>query len=138
MPKRYTSRTRKSYAPRKRTPTTKKPYGSRYGNDAFVKIEYLDKLSPIGVIANIYSTMRVNAIPGALPGLERNHYLAQQPEFLSFQALYARYEVVGMRMETALNARTQWASANMAGGLAPRMANPAIFPTEANNVTYPM
>ena len=48
MPKTsYTSK-RKSYVPRRRIggATTKKPYGgSRYGNDAFVKVESIDNLA---------------------------------------------------------------------------------------------
>jgi len=29
------------------------------------------------------------------------------------------------------------AAANLAGGLAPKIANPALYPTEENNNTYP-
>jgi len=44
--------TRKAY-PSKRGPTVKKPYGgSRYGNDAFVKIENTEPLSTTAANAN--------------------------------------------------------------------------------------
>jgi len=64
MPKSaYTSK-RKSYVPRRRTggATTKKPYGgSRYGNDAFVKVERIENLATPGAgVGNVFSTMRVN------------------------------------------------------------------------------
>jgi len=45
---------------------------------------------------------------------------------------------VGMKAEVTLNPRFQWQVANLAGGLAPRIPNPAIFPTEENNVAYPL
>ena len=74
MPKTtYTSK-RKSYVPRRRTygATVKKPYGgSRYGNDAFVKVEAIENLS-VTAGANVFSTMRVTA-PVIGPG---NTYLA--------------------------------------------------------------
>ena len=34
-----------------------------------------------------------------------NQYLGAQNEFIAFTQLYARYEVVGMKAETTLNAR---------------------------------
>jgi len=74
MPKRsYTTAKRTSYAPRRRT-TVKKPYGgSRYGNDAFVKVEAIEPLgTPAAATVNVFSTMRVT-VPAALsPG---NSYL---------------------------------------------------------------
>jgi len=53
-------RTRSTYTPR-RGATVKKPYGgSRYGNDAFVKVEAIEPLSvTAGVLAGqVFSTMR--------------------------------------------------------------------------------
>ena len=79
--------------------------------------------------------MRVNVSPGVSPG---NQYLGSQPEFQAFQPLYARYEVVGMKVESTLNARNTWAAANMAGGFAPNILNPAIFPSEQANASYPL
>lgn len=63
MPKSsYTSK-RKSYVPRRRTggATARKPYGgSRYGNDAFVKVEAIQNLAtPGGGVGSVFSTMRV-------------------------------------------------------------------------------
>lgn len=79
--------------------------------------------------------MRVNDPPGLnIPG---NTYLANQTEFQNFQVLYSRYEVSGMKAEVTLNSRYQFSAANLAGGFAPRMPQTAVFPTEANNVTYP-
>ena len=78
--------------------------------------------------------MRVND-GGPAPG---NSYLGAQTEFVAFRDLYARYEVVGLKAEVTLNARFQFSAANLAGGFAPRMPAVALFPTEANNVTYPM
>jgi len=82
----------------------------------------------------VFATMRVNA-PIAAGG---NQYLGNQAEFVSFSDLYARYEVVGMKAEVTLNARLTFAAANLSGGLAPRIANPAIFPSEEATVSYPM
>ena len=42
-----------------------------------------------------------------------------------------------MKAEVTLNARYQFSAANLAGGFAPRMPQTALFPSEANNVTYP-
>ncbi len=129
MPKSYPSRARATYVPRRRTktPSVKKPYGgSRYGNDSFVKIEAIEPLSTIGPGNQVFATMRVNDT-AAGPG---NQYLGNQPEFQAFQLLYARYEVVGMKAETPLNARSSFAAANLAGGFSPNLANPAIFPSE--------
>jgi len=129
MPKRSYTTKRASYVPRRRaTTTTKKPYGgSRYGNDAFVKIEAIEPLANAANSSNVFATMRVNDATGIAPG---NQYLGAQPEFLAFQPLYARYEVVGMKAEVTLNARNTFAAANMAGGLAPNILNPAVFPGE--------
>ena len=82
MPKAsYTSK-RKSYVPRKRTSgaTTRKPYGgSRYGNDAFVKIERIENLAtPGGNVGEVFSTMRV--CDGAA-NTSGNTYLGNQAEF---------------------------------------------------------
>jgi len=63
--------------------------------------------------------MRVNLAPGAnIPG---NTYLGNQNEFNAFRLLYARYEIVGLKAEVTLNARTTFEAANLAGGFAPRM-----------------
>ena len=43
-----------------------------------------------------------------------------------------------MKAEVTLDVRQSFAAANLAGGFAPRMPAIALFPTEANNVTYPM
>ncbi len=129
MPKRsYTTKRPTTYAPRRRAaPSVRRPYGgSRYGNDSFVKIEAIEPLSTIGPGNQVFATMRVNDT-AAGPG---NQYLGNQPEFQAFQLLYARYEVVGMKAETTLNARSTFAAANLAGGFAPNLANPAIFPSE--------
>lgn len=130
MPKSYPSRARATYVPRRRTkaPTVRRPYGgSRYGNDSFVKIEAIEPLALAAGGVDVFATMRVNDSPGASPG---NQYLGAQPEFTAFTQLYARYEVVGMKAETTLNARSTFAAANMAGGFAPTLANPATFPSE--------
>jgi len=128
MPKRSYTTKRTTYVPRRRTTTAKKPYGgSRYGNDAFVKIEAIEPLANAANSANVFATMRVNGFAAIAPG---NQYLGTQAEFLAFQPLYARYEVVGMKAEVTLNARSTFAAANMAGGLAPNILNPALFPGE--------
>ena len=46
--------------------TVKKPYGnSRYGNDAFVKIEAIEPLAiPAAANGQFFSTMRVSQSPG--------------------------------------------------------------------------
>lgn len=55
---------RKSYARRsyRKGATTRRPYGgSRYGNDAFVKVEVIEPLATqAGIPNNVFSTMRVN------------------------------------------------------------------------------
>jgi len=56
----------------------------------------------------------------------------------AFRVLYARYEVVGMKAEVTLNPKNIFASANLSGGFAPRMPAIAVFPSEENNVAYPM
>lgn len=72
----YTSRTRTSYVPRRRgCPTgtsVRKPYGgSRYGNDAYVKVEAIENLS--NTVGNeVFSTMRVSQVVAPSPG---NSYL---------------------------------------------------------------
>jgi len=79
--------------------------------------------------------MRVSTPPGGVtPG---NVYLVQQPEFLAFAQLYARYEIVGMKAEVTLSPLQTFSAANIAGGFAPRMPAAAVFPTEENNVAYP-
>jgi len=137
MPKSYTSR-RATYVPRRRgrpTTTQKKPYGgSRYGNDAFIKVEAIQPLAN-AVGLNVFSTMRVTVPQAVAPG---NTYLGDQSEFLAFKDLYARYEVVGMKAEVTLNAVRPFAAANLAGGFTPRMPSVALFPTEANNVAFPV
>lgn len=135
MPKTSYASKRRSYVPRRRTgATVKKPYGgSRYGNDAYVKCEAIENLS-VTAGSNVFSTMRVTA-PVVAPG---NTFLAQQPEWLAFRDLYARYEIVGMKAEVTLNSRYIFSAANISGGFAPRMPAAAIFPSEENNVAYPM
>jgi len=135
MPKGYPKSGRKAYVPRRRGATVKKPYGGgRYGNDAYIKIEAIEPLATDANPSEVFATMRVSA-PGAAAG---NTWLGNQAEFLAFRELYARYEVVGMKAETTLNARQTFTAANIAGGFAPRMPAVALFPTEGNNVSYPM
>ncbi len=83
---------RRSYAsyarrpmPRRRgfKPTVRKPYGNRYGNDAFVKCETIVPLSTGPTTATseeVFSTMRVNNPVGGAG----NSYLGINSEFLSF------------------------------------------------------
>ena len=138
MPKAsYTSK-RKSYVPRRRTTaaTVRKPYGgSRYGNDAFVKVESIDNLST--TFGNqVFATQRISLPPaGVTPG---NVYLVNQPEFRAFADLYARYEICGMKAEVTLSPLQTFSAANIAGGFAPRMPQLALYPSEENNVAYPM
>lgn len=140
MPKASTSK-RVRAAPRRsayrRRATVAKPYGgSRYGNDAFVKCEAIEPLGTNAVSATeVFSTMRVNNGANPTPG---NTYLGPLAEFQAFQLLYARYEVVGMKAEVTLNPRYTWSAANLAGGFAPRMPAIALFPSEDNNVSYPL
>lgn len=105
----YASYARKPM-PRRRgfKPTVRKPYGDRYGNDAFVKCENILPLATGGVGFNeeVYATGRVNAPPGGSPA--GNTYLGLNNEFLGFQPLYARYEVRGIRAEVTLAARYTW------------------------------
>jgi len=72
MPKRSYASKRTTYVPRRtRGATTKKPYGgSRYGNDAYVKIEAIENLS--NTANQVFSTMRVSAPQNPSPG---NTYL---------------------------------------------------------------
>ena len=133
---RMTTRGRKAM-PSRRT-TVAKPYGgSRYGNDAYVKVEAIEPLATpaVGTSADIFSTMRVTVPQALSPG---NSYLLDQPEMNAFRVLYARYEVVGMKAEVTLNPLRTFASANLSGGFAPRMPSIALFPSEENNVAYPM
>ena len=62
MPKAASKKTyTRRYVPRRRTygATTRKPYGgSKYGNDAFVKVEAIENLSNTG--NEVFSTMRVS------------------------------------------------------------------------------
>ncbi len=61
MPKTSKAKTTtRRYVPRRRYgATTRKPYGgSRYGNDAFVKVEAIENLSNTG--NEVFSTMRVS------------------------------------------------------------------------------
>lgn len=55
---------RKSYARRsyRKGASVRRPYGgSRYGNDAFVKVEVIEPLATqAGIANNVFSTMRVN------------------------------------------------------------------------------
>jgi len=43
-----------------------------------------------------------------------------------------------MKAEVTLNARTTFSAANLAAGFAPRMPAVALFPTEQNNVSFPV
>ncbi|AXQ65287.1 MAG: hypothetical protein [Circular genetic element sp.] len=118
-----------------RKSSVKKPYGgSRYGNDAFVKVEVISALAATAD-NEIFSTMRVcNGIEGT-PG---NLYLVNQDEFRNFIPLYARYEVVGMKAEVTLSPRNTYAQANLAAGLAPSLPTVAQFPSIGQNLTYPV
>jgi len=82
MPKSAYMSKRKSYVPRKRTSgaTARKPYGgSRYGNDAFVKVERIENLAtPGGNVGEVFSTMRV--VDGA-NNVAGNSYIGNQTEF---------------------------------------------------------
>jgi len=102
MPKTSAAKTTRRYVPRRRTgATVKKPYGgSRYGNDAFVKVEAIENLSNTG--DQVFSTMRTTQSFSPSPG---NTYLTDQQEFQAFRLLYARYEIVGMKAEVTLNPR---------------------------------
>jgi len=81
MPRSYTTK-RSSYVPRRRTTTysarttVRKPYGgSRYGNDAYVKVEALEPLATpagAGTSDQVFSTMRVTVPNPLSPG---NTYL---------------------------------------------------------------
>lgn len=68
-----------------------------------------------------------------------NTYLAAQNEWAAFSLIYARYEVVGMKAEVTLTPVDKYvcAAANLAGGLAPKIPNPALYPNADNNNTYP-
>jgi len=111
MPKHFA---RRSYASSRRSlkmgrssfrRTVRKPYGDRYGNDAFVKCENVEPLATSVATEEVFSTMRVNS-PVAGPG---NTYLGNNSEFQAFRALYARYEVRGMKAEVTLNSsRYTW------------------------------
>ena len=130
--------TRRARAMPSRRSTVAKPYGgSRYGNDAYVKVEALEPLATdaAGNGVDIFSTMRVTVPQPNSPG---NQFLLDQAEMQAFRVLYARYEVVGMKAEVTLNPLRTFASANLSGGFAPRMPAVALFPTEENNVAYPM
>jgi len=61
MAKGRMTKTCRKAAPRRTS--TKKPYGgSRYGNDAFVKIENVEPLATLaGTTGEVFSTMRVCA-----------------------------------------------------------------------------
>lgn len=135
MPKGYPKSGRKAYVPRRRGATVAKPYGGgRYGNDAFIKIEAIEPLATDATANECFATMRVTPPSNAVG----NTWLGNQAEFLAFRELYARYEVVGMKAETTLNARIVFTAANIAGGFAPRMPAIALFPSEDNNVSYPL
>lgn len=137
MPK-YSGRRRKTtYVPKVRTRTVRKPYGNRYGNDAFVKVEYLIDLGTApGVPNDVYTTMRVDENgPLSTTG---NAWLVNREEHRSFASIYARYEVVGMKMEVTLSPQLIWINANMAGGLSTGLANPAPFPSEDANNSFPL
>lgn len=127
---------RRAKAAPRRT-TTQKPYGgSRYGNDAFVKVEAIESLTNNGGnLSETFATMRVSTPGVPTPG---NTWLGRQAEFLAFRNLYARYEVVGMKAEVTLNPLVSFRAANLAGGFAPRMPALAVYPTQDNNVAYPM
>jgi len=43
-----------------------------------------------------------------------------------------------MKAEVTLNARSTFSAANLAAGLAPSMLQAALFPSEDNNVSYPL
>lgn len=43
-----------------------------------------------------------------------------------------------MKAEVSLNARSTFAAANLAGGFAPNLNNPALFPGEEANLSYPL
>ncbi|AXH78954.1 MAG: hypothetical protein [Circular genetic element sp.] len=133
------SKSKRTYAPRRRTgATVKKPYGgSRYGNDAFVKVEAIEPLANIGPNGEVFATMRVIANPGGvlLPG---NTYLNNQREFIAFQPLYARYEIVGMKAEVTVAPTVRWNACNLAGGFAPLILSQALYPSEDQNVAYPL
>ncbi len=62
MPKTYNAPScRKAYVPRKRTAgsTTARPYGgSRYGNDAYVKVENIEPLVSEDTLGQVYANMR--------------------------------------------------------------------------------
>ncbi|AXH78903.1 MAG: hypothetical protein [Circular genetic element sp.] len=123
---------RKSYGMRRRA-TVRKPYGgSKYGNDAFVKIEKTNNLavsapSGTGLAGEIFSTMRNDEEP--ITSNDGNTYLEKQQEWISFAGLYARYEIVGMKAEVTLNPRFVYTRANLYAGLAPSIANPATMPS---------
>jgi len=71
---RMTARSHKA-TPRRRGATVTKPYGgSRYGNDAYVKVEAIEPLatSAVGNSIDVFSTMRVNIPQTVSPG---NSYL---------------------------------------------------------------
>ena len=80
MPRRYTSKKVRA-APRRaavrRRSTVTKPYGgSRYGNDAFVKVEALEPLGTNAVSATeVFSTMRVSGPPAPPLVAPGNSYL---------------------------------------------------------------
>lgn len=145
MPK-YAGRKRATYSVKRRSyrrTTTKRPYGNRYGNDAFVKIEAINNLAVSESTAvpplegEVYSTMRVDQNPGAGQQFG-NTYLTDQGEFVLYANLYARYEVVGMKAEVTLNARRILTRSNLAGGMSPYLPNPAEFPALESHLSYPL
>jgi len=72
--------TRRAKAAPARRATVRKPYGdSRYGNDAFIKVEAVEPIGTgIGNNSQVFSTMRVNEPQGVSPG---NTYLRSQLEY---------------------------------------------------------
>jgi len=60
MPKTYSKRAPKRSYTRKAAASVRKPYGgSRYGNDAFMKVESIEPLAVKGVNGEVFNTMRV-------------------------------------------------------------------------------
>lgn len=78
MPKASSSKARRAThraAPRRRRTTVAKPYGgSRYGNDAFVKVEAIEPLGTTAASATeVFSTMRTGQGASLVTG---NTYLS--------------------------------------------------------------
>ena len=144
MPKNYSRK--RSYAPRRgrrtyvpqglRIPSRANPYASKYGDECWVKVQKVVPLQTQNAGGDVYFFMRADLAASD----SVNFALVDQPEFVPFLALFAFYEVRGMKAEMTCADAARVTGSGIYSGQAPNITGQAASAAPSNDdlVKFPL